>query len=310
MSPAARSTAARRLRPAAVPLRAAERGQGPGHRAVRRPGRPGRLLDRHAVRPARRRGPGRHGVVGDRAGLPDVAGLARPTGGPRPAGSAAGSASRSTPTARWRPAWAPRSSWPRPPSSCACARPDRDTVLYPSVSYPTYAMGATLAGRPGRAGARSCPGGGPRPRRRRPGRRGPGPAAVGQLAVQPDRAARRPRAVGGVGAGRTASRCSATSATPSSPGTVRRAACSSPAPTGWSPSTRCPSGRTWPGCGPASTPGDADLVDLPARRPPARRAHGARARSRPARWWPSTTTATSRPSGRATASGWRSWPAC
>ena len=24
--------------------------------------------------------------------------------------------------------------------------PDRDTVLYPSVSYPTYAMGATLAG--------------------------------------------------------------------------------------------------------------------------------------------------------------------
>ncbi len=25
-------------------------------------------------------------------------------------------------------------------------RPDRDTVLYPSVSYPTYAMGATLAG--------------------------------------------------------------------------------------------------------------------------------------------------------------------
>jgi len=26
------------------------------------------------------------------------------------------------------------------------ARPDRDTVLYPAVSYPTYAMGATLAG--------------------------------------------------------------------------------------------------------------------------------------------------------------------
>ena len=47
---------------------------------------------------------------------------------------------------RWRRAWAPRSSWPPPPSSSACARPDRDTVLYPSVSYPTYAMGATLAG--------------------------------------------------------------------------------------------------------------------------------------------------------------------
>ncbi len=25
-------------------------------------------------------------------------------------------------------------------------RPDRDTVLYPAISYPTYAMGATLAG--------------------------------------------------------------------------------------------------------------------------------------------------------------------
>ncbi len=37
-------------------------------------------------------------------------------------------------------------------------RPDRDTVLYPAVSYPTYAMGATLAGLPGRAGARSTNG--------------------------------------------------------------------------------------------------------------------------------------------------------
>src|SRR3546814_19168796 len=25
-------------------------------------------------------------------------------------------------------------------------RPDRDTVLYPAIRYPTYAMGATLAG--------------------------------------------------------------------------------------------------------------------------------------------------------------------
>ena len=30
-------------------------------------------------------------------------------------------------------------------------RPDRDTVLYPAISYPTYAMGATLAGLPGGA---------------------------------------------------------------------------------------------------------------------------------------------------------------
>ena len=62
-------------------------------------------------------------------------------------------------------------------------RPDRDTVLYPSVSYPTYAMGATLAG------ARSVPvpelaGGGLDLDSRRPGGRRAGPAAVGQLAVQ------------------------------------------------------------------------------------------------------------------------------
>ena len=50
-------------------------------------------------------------------------------------------------------------------------RPDRDTVLYPAISYPTYAMGATLAGLPGRALRR--------PRRHRPGRRRPGPCACG-----------------------------------------------------------------------------------------------------------------------------------
>ena len=31
-------------------------------------------------------------------------------------------------------------------SSCSCARPSRDTVLYPAVAYPTYEMGAILAG--------------------------------------------------------------------------------------------------------------------------------------------------------------------
>ena len=29
---------------------------------------------------------------------------------------------------------------------CGCAIPSRDTVLYPAISYPTYAMGAELAG--------------------------------------------------------------------------------------------------------------------------------------------------------------------
>ncbi len=38
-------------------------------------------------------------------------------------------------------------------------RPDRDTVLYPEIAYPTYAMGATLAGCRGVPVA-MCPGGG------------------------------------------------------------------------------------------------------------------------------------------------------
>ena len=50
-------------------------------------------------------------------------------------------------------------------------RPDRDTVLYPAISYPTYAMGATLAGcRP--VPYRDA-------RRDRPGRRRPGRCASG-----------------------------------------------------------------------------------------------------------------------------------
>ncbi len=51
--------------------------------------------------------------------------------------------------------------------------PDRDTVLYPAVSYPTYAMGATLAG----CRAVAVPmddAVAPRPVGHRRGRRGPG----------------------------------------------------------------------------------------------------------------------------------------
>ncbi len=51
-------------------------------------------------------------------------------------------------------------------------RPDRDVVLYPAISYPSYAMGATLAGATagGGAGRRELPA---RPRRDRRGRRRP-----------------------------------------------------------------------------------------------------------------------------------------
>ena len=49
-------------------------------------------------------------------------------------------------TRRSPPASAPRSSSPRCPTCCGLRRPGRDTVLYPAVSYPTYAMGAELAG--------------------------------------------------------------------------------------------------------------------------------------------------------------------
>ena len=42
---------------------------------------------------------------------------------------------------------APRRWWSRSRTSWRCAIPTRDTVLYPAVAYPSYEMGATLAGR-------------------------------------------------------------------------------------------------------------------------------------------------------------------
>ncbi len=69
--------------------------------------------------------------------------------------------------------------------------PERDTVLYPAISYPTYAMGATLAGlRPVPVAVRDgrLDLGVDRSRRHRTRAR-----PVGQLAFQPDRVPRRPR---------------------------------------------------------------------------------------------------------------------
>ena len=68
---------------------------------------------------------------------------------------------------------APRSSSRRCPHCLSLRDPSRDTVLYPAISYPTYAMGATLAGLPrgpGPARRRVAP----RPRRPSPTRTPPG----------------------------------------------------------------------------------------------------------------------------------------
>ena len=53
-----------------------------------------------------------------------------------------------------RPCVGTRNSSPRRHGSCSCARPDRDTVLAPALAYPTYAMGARLAGWPWSRGRR------------------------------------------------------------------------------------------------------------------------------------------------------------
>ena len=90
------------------------------------------------------------------------------------------------------------------PQMLRLREPERDTVLYPAVSYPTYAMGAALAGcravpvppRPGQAA--------PARRRSRPcidrpvGYR-PRPGAVVEFPVQSDRRPGRPWRRGGMG---------------------------------------------------------------------------------------------------------------
>jgi len=94
--------------------------------------------------------------------------------------------------------------------------PDRDTVLYPAVSYPSYEMGAVLAG------CRAVP-------------------------VPLDASWR-------IDLGHGGSRCCQTSATWSSPGTARRVPSSSTEPKGCWLSTPFRSDPTWPGCALASTP--------------------------------------------------------
>ena len=95
---------------------------------------------------------------------PPSIGSARVPGGGRRHGSTAASASQRRPDAVSSPASAPRSSWRRCPACSRCATRRRDTVLYPAVAYPTYAMGAALAGLRAvpvparrRAGTSTCP---------------------------------------------------------------------------------------------------------------------------------------------------------
>ena len=141
--------------------------------------------------------------------------------------------------------------------------PSRDTVLYPAVAYPTYEMGALLAG------LRGC-----RSRSTTTG------TSTSTASIPPTPTARcccgsttratrpaqwqLPRAwsMPSSGRGRAGSSSPATSATPSSPTTPtacprRRSPPSTLGPTACSSSTRSRSARTWPGCARGSSRGIA-----------------------------------------------------
>ena len=132
-------------------------------------------------------------------------------------------------------------------STCNLRDPDRDTVLYPAISYPTYEMGATLAGL--RAvpylhlddiaeadAARAL-------------------LRLGQLAGQPDRRAARPRRRRGVGtrARRAGAVRRVLRRVHLARGRRRRRSCAR-ASRACSRCTRCPSATTSPAPGSASTP--------------------------------------------------------
>ena len=165
--------------------------------------------------------------------------------------------------------------------------PGRDTVLYPAGQLPVLRHGRHARRLPGGAGA------GRRPVAPRSRRRSTRPTPRGRCACgsntpgQPRGRARRPRLPWPSGGGRTACRCSPTSATSSSPGTGR-------------PGRRA-SGRTILSSGTDGVvavhslskrsnlaglrvgfyAGDAELVHYLQRGAQARRVHGARARRRP-----------------------------
>ena len=85
------------------------------------------------------------GASGRRARLPAVDRHAPPTARRPPAGWPAGSASTVDP-AHVAACVGTKELVAGVPQWLRLRRPDLDTVLYPAISYPTYAMGATLAG--------------------------------------------------------------------------------------------------------------------------------------------------------------------
>ena len=184
------STVARTLvrgpvRPAALSLRAAERRQGPGHRAVRRPGGTGGLLDRHPVRPAARRGAGSHGHVGYRAGLPDVAGFARlPAGRGRMDPAALRRRRRPRPAGGGLRGHEGVRGHHRPVPASAHARTGTRSCIRPCPTRPTP-WGRPWPG-PGRYRVPELAGGGPDLDAVDPADAARALAPVGELAVQSD----------------------------------------------------------------------------------------------------------------------------
>ena len=153
------------------------------------------------------------------------------------------------------------------PRALCAARPVARHRALPAISYPTYEMGAELAGPARGAGPARRPVAS-RPRAREPTPTPSARSCSGSTTREPDRVtgaprARWPRRSRGRASAGSSSR--ATSATPSSPTTSRarrprRSPRSPPASTACSPCTRCRSDRTWPGCAPGSSPATAELV--------------------------------------------------
>ena len=131
-----------RVRPAAVPVRSA-RPSPATRRAVRRASID--LSIGTPCDPPSETVVARSGVLGDRTRLSAEHRLAGAARRPSAPGSAAASPS-TLPADQVAAAIGTKEFVGTLPQWMRLRRPDRDTVLYPAVSYPTYAMGATLAG--------------------------------------------------------------------------------------------------------------------------------------------------------------------